>query len=81
MLDPVFLEMLACPETHEPLKVGDAALVAAINRRIASGELRRRDGGRITEPVEGLLVRADGRIAYPIRDQFPLLLIDEALTL
>ncbi len=79
MLDPNFLEMLACPETHQPLRLGDAALVAAVNQKIARGEQRRRNGEIVTEPVEGLLLRPDGRVAYPIRDDFPLLLVEESL--
>lgn len=36
---------------------------------------------RLTPPPEAALVREDGRVAYPIRDRIPLLVIDEQLKL
>ena len=81
MLEPELLEILACPETKEAVKLGDAALVAAVNARIERGEQKNRAAQPVREPVEALLVRADGRFAYPVRDGFPIMLVDEALPL
>ncbi|MSR45504.1 MAG: hypothetical protein EXS13_00270 [Planctomycetes bacterium] len=81
MLEPELLEILACPETKEAVKLGDPALVAAVNARIARGEQKNRAAQPVREAVEALLVRADGRFAYPVRDGFPIMLVDEALPL
>jgi len=81
MLDQELLEILACPETKEAVKLGDAALVARVNDRIARGEQKNRAGQVVREPVEALLVRADAKVAYAVRDSIPIMLVDEALPL
>lgn len=79
MIDKELLAILACPETHQPLSVADAALLARVNARIKSGGLKNVGGTAVTEPLAAGLVRQDGRIVYPIRDEIPVLLIDEGL--
>lgn len=76
-----FLRMLRCPESRQRLKRGDADLVAQINREIAAGRLRNRAGQPLARPLDGLLVREDDRLAYPILDDIPVLLADEAVEL
>lgn len=81
MVDPQLLGILCCPETHQPLREAEAAFVADLNRRIAAGGLKTRDGRVLSTPCEGALVRADGRVAYPLRGQLPILLVAEAIPL
>ncbi len=45
------------------------------------GSLVNRGGESVQEPIDGGLVREDGRILYPIRDDIPVMLIDEAIEL
>jgi uncharacterized protein YbaR (Trm112 family) len=73
--------MLRCPESRQPLKRGNADLVAQVNREIAAGRIRNRAGHALAKPVNGLLVRQDDHLAYPIVDDIPILLADEALEL
>jgi uncharacterized protein YbaR (Trm112 family) len=80
-LDTEMLEILRCPETHQTLTLAEAELVAALNAKIAAGELRNRGGETVSEPIDGGLVRADGTILYPIRDQIPEMLIDSGIAL
>lgn len=80
-IDPELLALLACPETKEPVALADDALVRGVNERIARGALANRGGQKVVEPVEGLLLRADRRYAYPVRDGVPIMLIEEALPL
>jgi uncharacterized protein len=35
----------------------------------------------VTEPLDGGLVRADQKILYPIRENIPVMLIDEGIPL
>lgn len=78
-IDPGLLEIVACPDTHQALAVADDALVERVNAAIAGGRVTNVGGEAVTEPLEGGLVRDDGRIVYPIRDGIPVLLVDEGL--
>ena len=75
------LEILACPETKQPLTLAEASLLTALNSMIRQGNLTNRGGATVTEPIEGGLIREDRRYLYPIRDEIPIMLIDEALPL
>jgi uncharacterized protein YbaR (Trm112 family) len=75
------LGMLRCPESRQQLKLADSDLVAEVNRLIAAGQVRNRAGQALARPVEGLLVRADDRLAYPVIDDIPILLVEEAMVL
>ena len=81
MIDEQLLEILACPEDKSPVHLADEAQVAAVNRAIAAGALANRGGQAVTEPIEGGLVRADGRWLYPIREDIPVMLVEEAIAL
>jgi uncharacterized protein YbaR (Trm112 family) len=35
----------------------------------------------VTEEVKEGLVRADGKVLYPVRDDIPIMLVDEAIPL
>ena len=75
------LDILVCPETRQSLTLADADEVVGINQRIARGELVNREGRTLTEPVGGALIRADRQVFYPVRDDIPIMLIDEAIAL
>lgn len=75
------LEILACPETKQPLSLADTSLVESLNSRIRQGKLTNRGGEAVTEPMDAGLVREDGQYLYPIRDDIPVMLIDESIAL
>ena len=75
------LEILRCPETHLPFEIADATLIADLNGQIKAGQLKTRTGKPITDPIEGGLLRQDRKFLYPIRNNIPVLLIDEAIQL
>ncbi len=81
MIDQQLLDILACPETHEPVALADEALVNTVNRRIEAGQLLNRAGDKVTEPIDGGLVREDGRYLYAIREDIPIMLVEQAIPL
>jgi uncharacterized protein YbaR (Trm112 family) len=78
-LPPEWLDLLCCPESHQPLAPAEPALLERLNASIRAGEVRNRGGAAIIEGLESGLVRQDGRFVYPVRNGIPVLLVDEAL--
>ena len=81
MIDKELLDILACPETKEPVHLAEAEMLAALNDRIERGEVKNRAGKTVEEKIDGGLVREDGAYLYPIEDEIPIMLIDEAIYL
>ena len=81
MVDPELLEILVCPETHQPVRPADGALLERLNQAISSGNVTNRGGDGVTDPVDEGLVREDDKILYPVREDIPIMLIDEAIEL
>jgi uncharacterized protein YbaR (Trm112 family) len=81
MIDAELVNILACPESKEPVTLAEPAVIERINAAIRAGKLRNRGGEAVTEPIDGGLVRADGRYLYPIRDDIPIMLVEEAIPL
>ncbi len=81
MIDPELLKILCCPETHQSVAPADPSLIKELNLQIASGRVRNRAGQSVTEQIEEGLLRADGKVLYPVRSHIPVMLIDEAIPL
>src|SRR5919112_6158315 len=79
MLDSELIEILACPETHQPVRVADDALVQRVKQAITGGKVVNRDGQPVTESIQTGLVREDNQYLYPVRDDIPVMLIGEAI--
>lgn len=82
MIDEELLNIIVCPETKQDLVLADPGLVEKINNLIEKGGLLNRSGQNITETIDGGLIQKDDRkYLYPIRDDIPILLIDESIPL
>src|SRR5271165_7017393 len=77
MVDPELLKLLCCPETYQELRLADPALLEELNRKVVAGGLRNRSGRVVSEKLASGLVRADGKRLYPIRNNIPVMLVDE----
>ena len=81
MVDQELLDILVCPETKQPVRLADADVLARLNSAIAQGGVENRGKQPVTEPVREGLLREDGLFLYPVRDEIPIMLIDEAIPL
>lgn len=81
MIDPDLLKILCCPETHQELRLAEPAIIENLNGQIAAGTLSNRAGQPVKEKIEGGLIRADGKLLYPIRRNLPIMLVDEGIPL
>ena len=81
MVDQELLDILVCPETKQPVRPADADVLARLNTAIAHGNVMNRGNKPVTEAVREGLLREDGLFLYPVRDEIPIMLIDEAIPL
>ena len=81
MIDQALLDILACPETKEAVRLAPDSVVENVNGMIRAGTLVNRGGEKVTELIDSGLIRADGKYLYPIREEIPIMLIDEAIPL
>ncbi len=79
MIDKELLDILCCPETKQDLTLVSEDTIAKINQQIAGGGLKNRGGETVKDPIEAGLLRTDRKYLYPIREDIPIMLIDEAI--
>lgn len=79
MLDSELLSILVCPENKTPVSLADEATVAKVNAAIAAGTLKYRNGEKVEEAIEAGLIREDGAYLYAVREDIPVMLIDESI--
>lgn len=80
-LSPELLELLADPETHQPLTLASESELQALREALASGRAKRRSGQPGEPRFDGALLSAERRVAYLIEDGIPNLLVDERIEL
>jgi len=80
-IDKELLDILVCPETHQPVKMADDALVESINARIKAGGMKNHQGEALSAAISEALVREDAKCVYIIDDGIPNMLIDERIDL
>jgi uncharacterized protein YbaR (Trm112 family) len=80
-IDAELLSILVCPDTREPVRPADDGTLNALNERVGRGGVRNRGGRPVTEKLLAALVRADGKLLYPVRDDIPVMLLEEAIPL
>jgi len=81
MIDQTLLDILVCPETKQPLRVAEAELLQSLNTAIEAGSVTNRGGEPVKAVLTEALVREDNQVLYPVRDDIPIMLIDESIPL
>jgi uncharacterized protein len=79
-LDKKLLEILVCPTTKVPVKLLAKDRLEILNRVVETGEVRHADGSPVSAPLEAALITEDGRTLYPIDDDIPIMLEDQAIS-
>src|SRR5262245_42131285 len=80
-IDKDLLAILCCPDTKQNVSLADEALIAKLNEAVSRGQLKNKANKPITEPLDGGLIRGDRKMLYPIREDIPVLLIEEGIPL
>lgn len=80
-LNNSLVEILACPETKLPLRQASAEELKLLVQLHQRGELIKVTGEKVGEAPTAALVREDNRVAYPVIEGIPTLLVEEALNL
>ena len=81
MINDELLKILCCPDSKQSLKISDSKLLEKINQGIASKLIKNRGGNIVEKETQLLLVREDNKYAYPVQNDIPIMLIDEAIPL
>ena len=81
MIDEKLVKILVCPEDRTALTPADEELISKLNQAIAKGRVKNRLGRMVETQLEEGLVREDNLLLYPIVDDVPVMLVDEAIPL
>ena len=82
MIDDELLSILACPETKKDLQLADQTMIERVNAGIKEGKVFNKAKEKVTEPIDGGLLRVgDNDHLYPIRENIPILLVEELISL
>jgi len=79
MVDQELLDILVCPENKSAVKLAGDDVVEKINDAIQAKSLKNRAGESVEEAIDAGLLREDGAYLYAIRDDIPIMLIDESI--
>lgn len=80
-VDKDLLAILCCPETKQPVSLAGTELLMKLNEAVRKGNLKNTGKRQVTDELDGGLLRSDSRIVYPIRENIPVMLIEEGIPL
>lgn len=80
-IDKDLLAILCCPDTKQDVCLADASLITKLNEAVSRGQLKNKANKPVSEPLDGGLIRSDRKVLYPIRENIPVMLIEEGIPL
>lgn len=78
-IDNELLAILCCPETKQEVTRAEGRLIQLLNDRIRKGDLKNKAGHAVNDILDDGLLRADKKILYPVREDIPIMLIEEGI--
>ena len=78
-MDRKLLDILVCPATRQSLSILEAGGLAALNRAIAEGRVKRNDDGVQADALREALVTRDRKTVYRVDDGIPVLLVEDGI--
>ena len=78
-MDKRLLDVLVCPASKTPLRPLSRHELDALNRAIRGGEVRSAAGAAVATPLAQGLITTDGKRVYPVLDDIPVMLVEEAI--
>lgn len=78
-MDPQFLAILRCPVTRSTLQLVPADELERLNRRVAAGDIVNQIGQPVARPLDAALVNLDRSLIYPVWNEVPQLVAEEAI--
>lgn len=79
MISKELRDILCCPETKQDIEYIEGEIIKKINKEIEKKALKNRAGQVIKEPIDAGFLRKDREYLYPVRDDIPIMLIDESI--
>lgn len=80
-IDKELLAILCCPDTKQAVTLAEESLIRKVNAAVARGGLVNVGKRPVSDELDAGLIRADQKILYPIRDNIPVMLIEEGIPL
>lgn len=81
MIDSELLKILCCPATKQTLRAATSSELQTVRDLQGAGTLKNHAGEQVRESIEEALVTGDGKILYPVRQNIPVMLVDESIIL
>lgn len=74
------LDILCCPITRVAMRPAARAEIESINRAIGAGTVLNAGAAPVTRVLRAALITVDGSRIYPVVDDIPVLLADQAIS-
>ena len=81
MIDPEFVKILVCPANRTPVRVASDEEISDLNQKIEEGSLQNIGGRKVNDQLDSGLIREAGDRLYPVRNNIPVMLVEEAIQL
>ncbi len=81
MISDWFLDLARCPVSHSRLQLAEPDLVRRLNLAVEKGCVTNRVHRPVCDPVDEALINDDRSLLFPVRDDIPTLIADEAIPL
>ena len=79
--DHALLDILCCPLTQLPLERLSESKLELLNAAIRAKQIKNESKVIVEDVLTAALVTRDGKLAYPIRDGIPVLLIEQGIAM